>query len=164
VDQLKIGGLPIIFGDASQPVILEAAHVEKANFLLVTTPATQVAQAVVRQAKKLHPDLHVVTRAHSFDQLKEFPDKGIYHVVQPKFETGLEFTRQALLHLDFPVDRIQQFTDDIRHERYRPLYDMQTEYKSVAQLQSSSRLFQLTWITLHPGSPLTGKTIGQSNT
>jgi len=94
--------------------------------------------------------------------MKYFQNMGVYHVVQPEFETGLEFTRQALLHLDLPVDRIQQFTDEIRHELYRPLYDVEAEYKSIAQLQNSSRLFRLTWVTIGPNSELAGKTIGQS--
>lgn len=162
VEQLKTHGFPIIYGDASQPVILEAANIEKAKLLLVTTPAAVVARAIVLLAKKMKPELHMVTRAQSFDQMKDFQDNGVYHVVQPEFETGLEFTRQALLHLDLPIDRIQQFTDDVRHELYQPLYDLEAEYKSVAQLQNSSRLFKLTWVTIGPNSLLAGKTIGQS--
>jgi CPA2 family monovalent cation:H+ antiporter-2 len=83
-------------------------------------------------------------------------------VVQPEFEAGLEFTRQALLHLDLPVERIQEFTDDIRHELYRPLYDLKGEYHALSQLQNSSRLFRLTWINIQPESPLSGKTIADS--
>jgi len=162
VDQLKALGFPIIFGDASQPVILEAANIEKAKLLLVTTPAPVIARAITLLVKKINPDLHMVTRAQSFDQMKDFHDSGIFHVVLPEFETGLEFTRQALLHLDLPVERIQQFTDEVRHELYRSLYDLDSEYKSVAQLQNSSRLFQLTWITIDPNSCLVSKTIGQS--
>ncbi|ACN14500.1 proton/hydrogen exchanger family protein [Desulforapulum autotrophicum HRM2] len=162
VEQLKSFGFPLIYGDASQPVILEAANIERSKLLLVTTPAAVVARAITLLVKKIQPDLHVVTRADSLDQMKEFQNNGVYHIVQPELETGLEFTRQALLHLDLPIERIQQFTDEIRHNLYQPLYDSQTEYKSIAQLENSSRLFQLTWITIQPGSPLAGMSIGQS--
>lgn len=162
VDQLKESGFPIIFGDASQPVILKAANIEKAKLLLVTTPAAVVSQAITLIVKKMNPGLHMVTRAHSLEQIKDFIANGVYHIVQPEFEAGLEFTRQALLHLDMPVERIQQFTDEIHHELYQPLYDRQGEYNSIAQLQNSSRLFRLTWVTIHPESRLVGKTIAQS--
>ena len=162
VEQLKAYGFPIIYGDASQPVILEAANIEKARLLLVTTPATVVARAITLQVKKMQPELHVVTRAGSLDQMKDYHDNGIYHIVQPELETGLEFTRQALLHLDLPIEKIQQFTDEVRHRLYQPLYDGQTEYKTISQLENSSRLFQLTWINTDATSPLTGMTIGQS--
>ncbi len=162
VEQLKSLGFPIIFGDASQSVILEAAHIERARLLLITTPAIVVARAITTLVKKMHPDLHIVARAESLDQMKGFHDQGIYHIVQPEFEAGLEFTRQALLHIDLPIERIQQFTDDVRHELYRPLYDLKTEYHAVAQLQNSSRLFRLTWMTIRPESSLAGKTIAQA--
>lgn len=162
VDQLKASGFPIIFGDASQPVILKAANIEKAKLLLVTTPAAVVSRAITLLVKKMNPGLHMVTRAHSLEQIKDFLENGVYHIVQPEFEAGLEFTRQALLHLDMPVERIQQFTDEIHHELYQPLYDRQGEYNSIAQLQNSSRLFRLTWVTIHPECRLVGKTIAQS--
>ncbi|MFA5905288.1 MAG: cation:proton antiporter [Desulfobacula sp.] len=162
VDQLKTLGFPVIFGDAGQPVILEAAHIEKANLLLITTPAVVVAKAITSLVKKMNPALHIVARAGSVDQMKGFHNQGINHVVQPEFEAGLEFTRQALLHLDLPIEQIQQFTDDIRHELYRPLYDLKGEYNAVAQLQNSSRLFRLTWMTIKPESSLAGKSIAES--
>ncbi len=162
VDQLKTQGFPIIYGDAGQPVILEAAHVEKARLFLITTPASVIARAITLRVKKMNPDLHIVTRAQSLDQMKDFYDKGVYHIVQPEFEAGLEFTRQALLHLDLPVEQIQQFTDDIRHELYRPLYDVQAEYHAISRLQNSARLFRLTWLTIFADSPLAGKNIAES--
>ncbi len=162
VEQLKSLGFPVIFGDAAQSVILEAAHIEKAKLLLITTPANVVARAITTLVKKMRPDLRIVVRAQSLEQMKGFHEQGIYHIVQPEFEAGLEFTRQALLHLDLPVERIQEFTDDIRHELYRPLYDLKGEYHDLSQLQNSSRLFRLTWITIGPGSPLAKKSIADS--
>jgi len=162
VEELKSWGFPIIYGDASQPVILEAANIGTAKLLLVTTPATVIARAITLLVRKMEPELRIVTRAHTFDQMKDYQESGVYHVVQPELETGLEFTRQALLHLDLPVEKIYQFTDEVRQELYRPLYDLQGEYKSIAQLENSSRLFQLNWVIIHPGSPLSKKTILQS--
>ncbi|MBU0995760.1 MAG: cation:proton antiporter [Proteobacteria bacterium] len=159
IEQLKTFGFPIIYGDASQQIILEAAEIKKSKLLLSTTPAFIVSKAIVSLAKKIRPDLHVVTRAQSLDQMKEFQDSGVYHIVQPEFEASLEFTRQALLHLDFPADRIQQFTDEVRHELYRPLYDLHAEYTSITQLQNASRLFGLTWVAIPQNSPMVEKTI-----
>ena len=49
-------------------------------------------------------------------------DQGVSLVVQPEFEASLEVARQALMHLDVPMDQIQQYTDEVREELYRPLY------------------------------------------
>ena len=162
VNKLKEKGFPIIFGDARQPVILEAANLKNARLLLVTTPANIVSNTIVDRVKKLYPNLHIVTRSQSMDQMKSFQEKGVYHIVQPEFEASLEFTRQALLHLDISVNRIYQFTDEVRHEHYRPLYKLEGNYNSLSQLQNSARLFQLTWITISPNSEIIGLTIEQS--
>ncbi|MBU1194519.1 MAG: cation:proton antiporter [Proteobacteria bacterium] len=162
VEQLKALGFPIIFGDASQQVILEAANIEKARLIMITTPVTVVARAITLLVKKTHPTLHIVTRAQSMEQVNDFYNNGVYHIVQPEFEASMEFTRQALLHLDLPIDRIQQFTDELRTELYHSLYDQPGEYASIAQLQNSSRLFQLTWVSISPQSSLAGQTIGKS--
>ena len=123
VEQIKSLGFPVIYGDASQSIILEAAEIDKAKLLLITTPVTIVSRAIVSQVKKLNPDLRIVARAEAVEQMKALYDHGVYNVIQPEFEAGLEFTRQALLSLDIPADRIQQFTDEVRQELYRPLYN-----------------------------------------
>jgi CPA2 family monovalent cation:H+ antiporter-2 len=162
VEQIKSLGFPVIYGDASQSIILEAAEIDKAKLLLITTPVTIVSQAIVSQVKKFNPDLQIVARAEAVEQMKALYDHGVYNIIQPEFEAGLEFTRQALLSLDIPADRIQQFTDEVRQELYRPLYNLKTEYKTLVQLQNARHLFELTWMTLDHDSPIGGKTIETS--
>jgi CPA2 family monovalent cation:H+ antiporter-2 len=55
VEQIKSLGFPVIYGDASQSIILEAAEIDKAKLLLITTPVTIVSRAIVSQVKKLDP-------------------------------------------------------------------------------------------------------------
>ncbi len=159
MESLKPLGLPIIYGDASQSLILDAAGIDRAKLLLVTTPAPLVSKTIISYVKKIRPNLHVVTRANNLDQVKAFQEEEVYHIVQPEFEAGLEFTRQALLHLDLPPDQIQNYTDDVRHEHYRPLYEMHAGYGPISQLQGGARLMRLTWLTLDADCPFLGKTI-----
>ena len=63
--------------------------------------------------------------------------------------------------MDLPPDRIQHFTDEIRHENYRPLYDMTAGYTDVSQLQHAAGLLRLHWIIIDMNSPMVGNTIGQ---
>jgi CPA2 family monovalent cation:H+ antiporter-2 len=122
VDELKTSGFPVLFGDAGKEIILEAVGAGKAKLLLITTPVTLISKAIVAQAKKLNPHIHIIARAERIEEMQGLHDEGVSHVVQPEFEAGLEFARQALLHLDIPVDQIEQYTDGVRHELYRPIY------------------------------------------
>ncbi len=158
-EQIKPHGFPVIYGDAAHPVILEAAEVQKAALFLITTPVAMVCQCIVSEIKKINPGLSIVAGAETPEQIKALHDQGVYHIVQPEFEAGLEFTRQALLHFDIPPERIQAFTDDVRQDLYKPLYDAKTPYKTIAQLQNAARLFDLSWITIGAGNPISGKSI-----
>src|SRR5207247_4243437 len=47
VQQARIAGLPVIYGDASQAVVLEAAGISRARAMLVTVPAFSDVRAIV---------------------------------------------------------------------------------------------------------------------
>ncbi len=161
-EQLKAASLPVIYGDASQSVVLEAAEIGHARLLLITVPSVIVSRSVVQQARVLNPSVNIVARAESIEQMKALYDSGVYEVVQPEFEAGLEITRQALLHLHVPATEIQGYTDAIRRELYAPLYQANYEYRTVSQLQHAGDMLELTWVKLGPGSPLKGQTIREA--
>ncbi len=161
-EEFKAEGLPVIYGDASQTTVLEAARIREARLLLITVPAVIISQTIVRHARGLNPLLNIVARAEGIEQMKALYDSGVYEVVQPEFEAGLEFTRQALLHLHIPAPDIQRYTDGIRRELYAPLYETNYEYRTIAQLQNAGSLLELTWVKLPPDSFLSGRTIGEA--
>lgn len=161
-EEVKAAGLPVIYGDASHATVLEAAELEEARLLLITVPAVIVSQTVVRHARRLNPTLHIVARSEGVEQMKALYDSGVYEVVQPEFEAGLEITRQALLHLRIPASDIQRYTDGIRRELYAPLYETNYEYRAIAQLQNVGNLMEVTWVRVSPKSFLNGRTIGEA--
>ncbi|MEJ2169240.1 MAG: cation:proton antiporter [Desulfobacterales bacterium] len=161
MEQCKQLGFPVIYGDAGQPIVLAAAALEKAQLLLVTTPAIAVTRSIVDHARRMRPDLHIVARAENIEQMELLHELNVYEIVQPEFEAGLEITRQALLHLDIPPADIQRFTDGVRREQYAPLYNLHADYRTVADLQSAGRLVELNWVTLPAGSPLVDCTLRQ---
>ena len=114
--QAKAAGLPALYGDASQEVVLDAARIRDACLLLVTTPSIVVAEAVVIQAKRSHPGLDVVARASERASLDRLRSLGVLEIVLPEFEAGLEMTRQALHHLRIPPEDIQSYADAARSD------------------------------------------------
>jgi CPA2 family monovalent cation:H+ antiporter-2 len=159
VTQAKNNGYPVIYGDASQEIVLEAARAKQACLVLITTPAIIRTRTIVDQVRHLNPTVHIVARAEGIEQMQALHDHGVYEVVQPEFEAGLEITRQALLHLNIPTTDIQRFTDTIRRELYAPLYHAHDEYQAIAQLQNISQLLELSWVKLPANSPFIGRTL-----
>ncbi|MBK9124390.1 MAG: cation:proton antiporter [Chloroflexi bacterium] len=123
VDQCKLDGMPVIYGDASQETVLHTASVHSAKLLLITLPALVTTTSVVVRVRQIQPQLDIVARVENVELLHVLHRHGVFEVVQPEFEAGLEIVRQALLHFDVPNERISHFTDEIRHELYAPLRD-----------------------------------------
>lgn len=160
-EQCKTANFPAIYGDASQKTVLEAAQIEKADLLLVTTPALVLAQAMVLQARQLNPKLDILARAEGVEHMKALYEHGVDHVVQPEFEAGLEITRQTLLHLQLPPMEILRYTDRVRRDLYAPLHEGLEDIQKIALLRSAGSLLELNWYTLEPASPINGNTIGE---
>lgn len=161
LEQAKAASLPVIYGDAGQQVVLEAAEIEHAVLLLITVPANLISQAIVQQVRRMNPNLDIVARAESLDLMKKLYEYGVYEVVQPEFEAGLEITRQALLHLNVPTSEIQQYTDAIRRELYAPMYEKNYSYRTIADLRNVAGMLELAWVNIASGSAMIGKTIGE---
>jgi CPA2 family monovalent cation:H+ antiporter-2 len=163
VEQCKKQGLPVIYGDAGQPVVMEAAALHKAQLLLITVSSIAVIRSIIDCTRRLHPDLHAVVRAADLEHMRMLREMGVYEIVQPELEAGLEVTRQALLHLNMPPEEILRFTDAVRLEHYAPLQDIHSDYRTMADLQTATRLIELNWVKLPPTSPLTGCSLGDCN-
>lgn len=161
VEQVRTAGFPVIFGDASHEIVLEAAKIEKARLLLITTPAIVVARTVVNHARAVKPDLEIVARADGIEQMKTLQAAGVSGVVQPEFEAGLEMTRQAMLHLNISATEILHYTDAVRRELYAPLYRNHRDYPMIAMARSAGTLLELKWLALEADSPLNGRTLGE---
>ena len=96
VRELRARAVPVVYGDAANPAVLEHAHLERARLLAVLIPDARAAELVTRHARTLHPDLDIVARAANADQVKGLREAGATEVVQPEFEAGVEVIRHAL--------------------------------------------------------------------
>ncbi|MGD9824036.1 cation:proton antiporter [Desulfobacter sp.] len=159
VTQAKGMGFPVIYGDVTRDVVLEAGKVKEARLVLITTPRLDVTGTVCDQVRRSNPGVNIVARAEGVEQMQALHDQGIQEVVQPEFEAGLQFTRQALLHLNIPATDIQTYTDAFRKELYAPFFNISQRYRTLSQLQKACDLLEFNWIKLVADSPVVGRTI-----
>ncbi|HEY3110074.1 MAG TPA: cation:proton antiporter, partial [Chloroflexota bacterium] len=93
---LRERGVPVVYGDATNPAVLEHAHVERARLLAVLVPDAVTAELVTRRARAMSPDLDIVARAASAEGVARLRAAGASAVVQPEFEGGVEVIHHAL--------------------------------------------------------------------
>ena len=62
-------GLPCILGNAVNSDVLKDAHLDTATALLLTTPHSMESAAIIRQARESNPDIAILARAHSDEEV-----------------------------------------------------------------------------------------------
>lgn len=159
-DEARDSSYPVVYGDAGAEPVLEAAGVRRARLVIVTVPDPVGARLVVERVRSINPNVHVVARTTTVEQLGELGRLGVYEAVHPESEAGLELGRQALSHLGVPAGDIQRFADEVRRELYAPITRQGTEGDLLAQLERASRQIETEWVRLPENSPLEGRTIG----
>jgi len=162
VERAKHADIPVIYGNASHEVVLEAAETPSARLLIITSPEVVIAQAIVENARKVNSEIQVVARAPGVEFLEEFKKLNISEVVIPEFEAGLEMARKALVHLHIPAAKIQHYTESLRQDLFASLFSENEEDEILEQLQWAEHQFDMQWMMIKPGSILVGKTIGES--
>jgi CPA2 family monovalent cation:H+ antiporter-2 len=126
VQQARAAGRPVIYGDASHAVVLEAAGIRRAKAILVTVPTLSDARSIVGCVRGFRADLPIVARAEGPDTARALYALGVEEVISPELEAAIEMTREALRHLHVPPESILELVGAIRRDRYRATSDDQS--------------------------------------
>lgn len=112
-------GLHAYVGDAARAEFLTAASIERAAMLIVTVDDADRAEAMVRAALALRPDLTVLARAHDGDHMVRLSDAGAAYVVPEAIESGLQMVRIALEVFGYDTETVRDRIAQARDEEYR---------------------------------------------
>jgi len=94
--EAREAGLPLIYGEAGTPSVLDQAQVAHAHALVVAIPDALATRQAVTYARDRNPRLEVVARAHSEAEEADLRRLGAMRVVVAEREVGNEIVRHAL--------------------------------------------------------------------
>jgi CPA2 family monovalent cation:H+ antiporter-2 len=95
VEALRARGLPVIYGDASRPTILEHAYLSRARLLVVAAPDPVRARLILEKAREVNPAIDAVVRTHSDADRRELESRGAGRAVVGERELALAIIRYA---------------------------------------------------------------------
>ena len=87
--ECKAAKYPVIYGDMSQPTVIDVSQLQAAKLLLITTPSVVTSQSITGQALRFRPELHIIVRATGAEHARALYENGVYMVVLPEMEAGL---------------------------------------------------------------------------
>ena len=154
VEHAQAEGIPVIYGDASQELVLEAAEIGTARLLVVTTPDIVTTRSIITNAKRHNTAIQIVARTSDASFLAVFKELGVNSVVLPELEASLEMARKSLLYFPIPLTEIQRHTESLRQRLFAPFFDDGQGYRTLVQLRTAAQHFDLQWVLVIEGSLL----------
>ncbi|MFW6075103.1 MAG: cation:proton antiporter [Chloroflexota bacterium] len=114
VDQLRSEGMHAIFGDGSNPLILESLNLPRARVLIVAVSDPILTRLAVERARGIAPGLSIVVRTHSDEERARYNQMSNCEAVMGERELAIEMTRFALHRYGVSNMEIQAILRGIR--------------------------------------------------
>jgi len=95
-EKQRLGGLPVIYGDATRPEVMAHAHLERARLVIVAAPDAYQARAILALCFQLNPGLEVLVRTHSDEERRFLEEMGVARAFVGERELAVSLAREAL--------------------------------------------------------------------
>lgn len=154
-------GLPLYYGDATNPNVLRHVKIEDARVLVVAISDPFMTRRTVQVARGLNPKIHIVVRTRHLRELEELHQLGADDVVPEEFETSIEIFALVLRTYNMPQDFVMQKAEQIRREGYALL--RRSELPELAHHLRGGTLSDVEVETcrIEVDSPAAGKTLAE---
>ena len=162
VVQMELGtGVPIQYGDATNPTVLRHVQIEYAKVLVVATSDPFGARRIVQLARELNPTVHIVVRTRYLKELEELRQLGANEIIPEEFETSIEISMLVLQTYKLPKQVILEKAEQIRREGYALL--RRGELPELAHHLRAGTLVDVEVETcrIDEASPALGKSLGE---
>lgn len=96
VNDLKEMGMDVIYGDPTEPEVLEAVGVRKSKAIVLAIPDRVAQETLITYVQTVSPNTKIISRAHLDEDWEKLKTLRVDKVVQPEFEAATEIIRTIL--------------------------------------------------------------------
>uniref|UniRef100_UPI00197F7147 NAD-binding protein n=1 Tax=Pseudomonas viridiflava TaxID=33069 RepID=UPI00197F7147 len=93
--------------------LLSAVGVERARLVVIAVDNTDVALVVLKEARRINPEVPILVRTRDDSQLTELKAAGASEVVPELLESSLMLAAHALVLLGLPDQQVQTRVDEV---------------------------------------------------
>jgi CPA2 family monovalent cation:H+ antiporter-2 len=157
VRKRQLKGERVIYGDASNEPILQKAHVDKADIVVISIGNLITSMAVIEKVRKMNPHAYLIARTKKIEDIEDLYNLGADQVIPEEFETSLELFDRVLSKLLIPRKEINSVIGKIRDDNYGIFRETETK-TDLAALKNHAN-FEITAIKVDEKSPVIGKSM-----
>jgi CPA2 family monovalent cation:H+ antiporter-2 len=97
VQELKDAGTAVIYGDPTEPEVLEAVGIRDAKAIILAIPDREVQETLIAYVQTIAPNVKIISRAHRDEDWEKLKTLRVDKVIQPEFEAAVEIIRSVLI-------------------------------------------------------------------
>lgn len=139
VDLLRELGIPIHYGDAARPDLLEAAGAAEASVLVIALKNHDASMRIAKAARELYPHLTIFVRAHGRLEAYDLLDAGEERVYRDTLDSSLRMGTDILQHLGMSEDAAARATELYRQGDESAMRDLAKHRHDRKQYLSAGR-------------------------
>jgi CPA2 family monovalent cation:H+ antiporter-2 len=112
---------PIIFGDATNSLILKHLHVQEARVIVIAISDPGATKKIISNVRLYSKTAFIIVRTRYVREIEENIKLGADEVIPEEFETSIEIFNRVLKKYLVPYNEIMDFTASIRSSDYEML-------------------------------------------
>ncbi|HKY92300.1 MAG TPA: monovalent cation:proton antiporter-2 (CPA2) family protein [Nevskiaceae bacterium] len=137
---LRQFGNPVFYSDASRVEVLRAAHVDKAQLLVITVADPEdVSLHIARAARRHFPHVRIFAVARTRQHAMHLTDIGVHRVIRRAFYSSLEMTRHVLAEMGDHEDRIRTTIERFKRFDAQSLARQQAIFRDETKMMQSAQ-------------------------
>jgi glutathione-regulated potassium-efflux system protein KefB len=121
VAQGRADGLPVYFGDISDPHLLAASRIEHAALVILAVDHPRTALRALTHLRNACPELRVIARAKDLEGVGHLLAAGATRAFPEILESSLRLGAEAMQILGVGGDAVDQLLEGVRSTRYEVL-------------------------------------------
>jgi len=114
VQELRDAGVTVIYGDPTEPEVLEAVGIKGAKAIILAIPDRVVQETLITYVQTVAPDVKIISRAHRDEDWEKLKTLRVDKIVQPEFEAALQIIRGVLVSRGKNKDEINDLIRSLR--------------------------------------------------
>ena len=155
----------VIYGDATNDVILKHVHIHEARVVVVAISSPEATKQIIRAVRTFTRTAYIIVRTRYVSEMESNILAGADQVIPEEFETSIEIFTRVLQKYLVPTHEIKQFVNYIRSRNYEMLSSLSIAdepKESTSNLYNNQKEIATVYVT-QGNNTIVGKTLDKSS-
>ena len=114
VSELKSAGTKVVYGDPTEPEVLDAVNLKEAKAIILAIPDHVAQETLIAYVQTHAPSVKIISRVHADADWEKLRTLKVEKIVQPEFEAAIEIVRSILISRGKGKDEISELIRNLR--------------------------------------------------